>query len=140
MATNKPEEKKPEQKPEPVSLPKGFTRLDDDFGEVWEPKQIGETLEGVFLGIAYVPSKRANRGPFVTHRIKTKDGSIRSVASAILQRRMERIPDDTPVFLVYQGMIETGQGESRGFDVYYPENTKLKAPRPPDVSDEYRRG
>jgi hypothetical protein len=138
MATSKPEPNKTTDPPAQVDLPKGFTKLDDDFGDVWNPEKIGEQLKGIFLGIAYVPSKRANRGPFITHRIKTDNG-VRSVASAILQRRMERIPDDTPVVLVYQGKLETGQGDSNNFDVYYPESTQLKAVKPPDLGDEYIR-
>ena len=133
MATQKNE------KPQPVvppDLPEGYERLDDDFGEVWEPEKIGESIRGIFLGISYVPSDRGK--PFTTHRIKTEDG-VRSVASAILERRMERIPNDTNVVLVYQGKVKAKKGDTRAYDVYYPRNTELKAPKPPDLGDEYSR-
>lgn len=134
MATNK--DTKPNQPVVPPNLPEGYTKLDDEFGDVWEPEKVGDSLRGTFLGISYVPSDRGR--PFVTHRIRTEDG-VRSVASAILERRMERIPDDTPVVLVYQGMVKAKKGNTRSFDVYYPENTQLKAPKPPDLGDEYVR-
>ena len=136
MATEKAKNGKPELFV-PKDLPEGYERLDDDFGEVWEPEKIGESIRGVFLGISYVPSDRGRR-PFVTHRIRTDEG-VRSVASAVLERRMERIPNETPVVLVYQGMIKARKGNTRSFDVYYPSNTRLKAPKPPDLGDEYDR-
>jgi len=122
----------------PAGLPEGYEKLDDDFGEPWKPENIGEQLRGKFVRIAFVPQQ--GRKPFATHIIKDDDGNNWSVASAILERRMSRIPEGTDVCLVYQGLIKmkTSTGSSRAFDVYYPKNTTLKAARPPDL-DEYDR-
>jgi len=135
MPDNKPKSQTSATVP-PKNLPENYAKLDDDFGEPWVPDTIGEQIRGIFLGIDYVPSDRGR--PFITHRIKTDDG-IRSVASAVLERRMARIPEDTPVILVYQGKLKAKKGDTRSYDVYYPANVQLKAPKPPDLDDEYRR-
>ena len=121
-------------------VPAGWDQLDDDFGDPWSPEREGDSIRGTFLGIAYVPNPG---GSFITHRIKTEQG-IKSVASAILERKMERIPDGTDVMLVYTGMVQmktNASRKSRGFDVFYPRNTKLRPVRPirDDTADEYTR-
>jgi hypothetical protein len=137
----KSQENKQSTEPAPVPpsiVPEGFEKLDDEFGEPWKPETKGDSLSGTFVRLAYVPQQ--GRVPFTTHVIRNDQGTF-SVASAILERRMSRIPEGTEVVLVYQGLIKmkTSAGSSRAFDVYYPKNTELKAAKPPELGDEYQR-
>jgi hypothetical protein len=104
----------------PNDIPEGYEKLDDELGDPWKPTKIGEVLKGKYKGSMFITSKGRT---FQTQRILTDNG-MRCVAGAVLDRKFERLPDDTGVYLKYKGMITTSQGETRDFDVYH-ENVEL---------------
>lgn len=92
-----------------------------DFAEPWNPENEGDKLEGEFIGVDLVPTKRRNRDGskfFKSYRIlpEGKEQPL-GVSGAFLNTKMPRIPVGTFVCITYLGKTETDNGTAKDYQV-----------------------
>jgi len=99
--------------------------VEGTFADAWKPTQVGQVLEGFYLGSQ---DAKGDRGPFKAYHIKTEDGQRMSVSGAGLNTIMPQIPRKTYVWITYQGTEKQKKGDMKVFAVECEKGTKLLDP------------
>ena len=95
------------------------------FPEPWKPAEVGETIEGIFVGIDLVPDGR--KGEFISYRIMDEESEeLRSVSGAMLQTSLGRVPYGTYVWITYVGTERLANGLAKVYKVEMEKGVKLR--------------
>ncbi len=100
-----------------------FETVEDTYAEPWKDMDVGDTLEGKYLGFREV--RGDGKRLFPTYVIQLVDGTLRSVAGGTLEGRMYRIPEGTKVRVTFKGTQTHKGNEMKLFDVDMAKGTKL---------------
>jgi hypothetical protein len=99
--------------------------VDSNYATPWEPKAVGDVLEGKYLGFDVIPGSRKGE-TFRSYRIlKDGDEKPHGVAGAMLASKLIRVPKGTYVQVTYIGTKKTGNGEAKDFKVLVEEGVNL---------------
>lgn len=98
------------------------------YGEPWKPKEAGEAIEGYYLGYTKVPSPRKGQGPFKSYNIKTEAGDFIGVSGAMIGSKLVRVPPGSYVWITFNGMIETNNGQAKDYSLVVEKGIKLLDP------------
>jgi len=105
--------------------PKAGVKIEGTFADPWKPKEIGETISGMYQGSQQALGKR---GAFTAYHIRCDDGKRLSVSGAGLNQMMCQVPRKTRVTITYDGTQTTDKGEMKLFSVEVPPGTVLIDP------------
>jgi len=106
-------------------------KVEGTFADPWKPTEIGDTLEGTYLG---AQDAMGDRGPFKAYHVKTKpsaafpSGQRLSISGAGLNTIMPQIPRKTEITFTYKGTEKTKKGDMKVFGVEVPDDTVLLDP------------
>jgi hypothetical protein len=105
----------------------GKRKVESLFADAWKPVNIGDTLTGIYLGAQEAMSNKT-KDVFTAYHIKVADGRRLSLTGASLASIMPQIPRKTEITVTYRGMVESGRGDMKVFDVEIPEGVALIDP------------
>lgn len=99
--------------------------VESDFCDPWEPGE-GEVLEGTYIGVDNVPTKRGDKESFKSYRIRV-DGQEKpvGVSGAFLESKMRRIKLGTYLWITYKGKVQTNNGPAKDYEVEIEEGAQL---------------
>lgn len=109
--------------------------VESDFAERWEPGE-GEEIEGVFIGVDNVPTRRGEKDSFKSFRLRV-DGEEKpiGISGAMLESKMRRIPLGTYVWITYKGTVDTNNGKAKDYEVIAEKGTKFLDIRPDQIDE-----
>lgn len=99
----------------------------NDLPPKWEPKEIGEEIEGIYIGAREITYSGKT---FKTYVIQTDEDdetgeSLLSFAGAIADRKMSRIPQGSYVWVKLRAKIKTKQGKANDFEIVVEDGVEL---------------
>jgi hypothetical protein len=84
-------------------------------------------LQGYYIGIRKVESKKTESGESLLHVFKEKDGTEVEIWSFDkLKRLLSKIPYGCMVKMIYTGQIKEGEKAIHQVDVYYDPDDKIQ--------------
>jgi hypothetical protein len=103
-----------------------FDTVESSFGEPWKPEKKGDSIEGIYTGMAKV--KYEGRF-FDSYRLKSEEtGDVQAVAGGMLSSKFDQVPVGAYCKVTFVGMVKTGSGPAKDFEVQVAKGTVMKVP------------
>lgn len=109
-------------------------KVESTFADKWDPANVGDVLQGTYVGAEVVAAKRKGE-VFTVYHLVDDDGKTWSIAGAYLKGIMKQIPRKAYIFVTFTGIQEMDSGNKMNmFDVEVGENVELVDPYA-DIAD-----
>lgn len=110
----------------------GFKEVQSSFATPFVPKQVNDSIEGIYCGTDEVPTNVGEQESFLSYRILCdNDGheEMMGVSGAMLASKFDQIPLNARVRVTYLGLQKMKSGmNAKNWKVEVDENAKLTRP------------